>query len=697
MNFRNLKYLNYCQRWIIIVFFVCLTFQSNVQAISEDSFEESFGDAVFVSIATGRAQNIVNAPAVASVITAAEIKEMGAFSLEQVLQVIPGIHMSVSPGSYLPIYQFRGISSAFNPHVLLLVNGIPMTNVFVGNRGQVWSGMPVESIERIEVIRGPGSAVHGADAFAGVINVVTKGANNIAGTDFGLRTGSFGTKDGWVRHTGQLGAVNVFASLEFHKTDGQKEIITEDSQTQFDTLFTSNASLAPGPVNTRAEWLDARVEFSFKNWLIRAGFQGRRDIGTGAGVAQALDPVGKGDSERINLDLTYEKPNIGKNWDAKIRFSYLDVSTRTELVIFPPGALGGAFPNGILGNPDVNERHMRIQGDAFYTQFRDHTLRIGSGMHLADMYKIEESKNFNVNNSPKADLTDVSDTPEVFIPEKDRQVYYAYLQDEWAIATDLILTAGLRYDHYSDFGSTTNPRLALVWNLSYDVTAKLLYGRAFRPPSFAELFNQNNPIALGNANLDPETIDTYEWAVDFQPTSDFSTRLNIYYYKMKDIIQFLPDPAPATTRTAQNSVAQTGRGVEWEASWEINDKLKLSGNYVIQRTRDKSVGQSAGRTPEQQVYTKITWQATPDINSTVQLNWIADRKRVANDNRPPVDDYATLDFSLRYFFKNNWELSLIGKNISDEDVREPSPAPGSIPNDLPLAGRSAFIEIRYAY
>ena len=186
---------------------------SYADTATHDDFKETFGDADFISLATGRAQNIRKAPAVASVVTANEIKEMGALSLQEVLDTVPGIHVSVAPGNYLPTYLIRGITSTFNPHVLLLINGLPMTNVFLGNRGQAWGGMPVESIVRIEIIRGPGSSVHGADAFAGVINVVTKSANNISTSNYGLRSGSFATHSGWVQQTGHLGNIDMFSSI----------------------------------------------------------------------------------------------------------------------------------------------------------------------------------------------------------------------------------------------------------------------------------------------------------------------------------------------------------------------------------------------------------------------------------------------------------------------------------------------------
>ena len=148
--------------------------------LGQDEFEEDlldlYGDEVTISIATGTEQPISQAPAVASVITAREIAAIGAHDIDEVLATVPGLHVSRSTLGYNPIYTFRGIYTATNPQVLMLVNGISINNLFVGDRSQVWGGFPVESISRIEVIRGPGSALYGADAFSGVINIVTKNA-----------------------------------------------------------------------------------------------------------------------------------------------------------------------------------------------------------------------------------------------------------------------------------------------------------------------------------------------------------------------------------------------------------------------------------------------------------------------------------------------------------------------------------------
>jgi len=121
-------------------------------ADTEEDLLLSFGEEEFLSIATGQKQLISKAPAVASVITANDIEEMGANTLEEVLETVPGVHVSLSSAYNSPIYSFRGIYTDKNPQVLMLVNGMPITSMHFGDRtGR--RNFPVRSIARVEVIR----------------------------------------------------------------------------------------------------------------------------------------------------------------------------------------------------------------------------------------------------------------------------------------------------------------------------------------------------------------------------------------------------------------------------------------------------------------------------------------------------------------------------------------------------------------
>lgn len=678
---------------------------SAAQAVEEDDLAQAYGDKSFVTIATGARVPVARAPAVATVITAADIQAVGATDIDDVLQMVPGLTVAhLLPYDNKPIWIVRGIATQYNPQVLLLINGIPMTSIYLGNRGDVWGGMPVENIARVEVIRGPGSALYGADAFAGVINIVTKTATDIAGTQVGLRHGSFSTTDGWLQYGGRVGAFEVAAHLGIGRTEGHKRIVEVDGQTVNDAIFGTRASLAPGPVSLGRRSLDAQVDIARNEWRLRSSYKRRDDVGSGGGVAGALDRDGRSETERFTADLTWHDPKLAPGWDVTVQGSYFDMATRSQLVLLPPGTvLLGPFPEGMLGNPAKWERHARLTASAFYTGFAGHRVRVGIGHAREDIYRIEESKNFTLVHvpgignvpAPLGALVDVTATAPFLAPRR-RNSSFAYLQDEWTIARDWTLTAGLRRDHYSDFGDTTNPRFALVWDAAYNLTAKLLYGRAFRAPSYVELYAINNPVILGNPSVRPERIRTTEAALAWQPSGNLHLGLNVFRYAMTDILRPVPNADPTTGSTTQNSGSQEGRGLELEAQWDPSRDLRLAANYGKQRSTEGSSGRDAGIAPHHHLYLRGDWRWRAGWMANLQLNRIAGRVREPGDNRPPVADYTTVDMTLRSLGgTRQWEIALSVRNLFNADAREPSFAPGALPNDFPLPRRSFYLQASY--
>ena len=679
------------------------------QATEEEELSLSYGDKSFVSIATGSQQPIARAPSAATLITAQDIAAMGATDLDQVLESVPGMHVSMSSQGGNPIYSFRGIFTSYNPQVLMLVNGIPITNVFLGNRGQAWGGMPIENISRIEVIRGPGSALYGADAFAGVINVITKTAADIKGTEYGVRMGSFNTRDAWVQHGGNLGPLAAAFYLQVGKTDGQKGVIQEDLQSSLDRLFGTKASLAPGRISAARETIDARADLSYEKWRFRAGHQARK-LGVGAGVAENLDPWSRALTSRTYFDLTYRNANWAPNWDVSSVIGYSDIKEKSAdpaFTLFPAGAFGGAFPNGVIGNPGHFERHTHASASALYTGFERHRVRLGTGFRVEDLYKTFESKNFNIVTVPGAAPVfvplsapvDVTGDPAlIYMQPHKRHLTYLFAQDEWSLTKDWTLTAGVRHDRYSDFGATTNPRLALVWDAAYNVVVKAMHGRAFRPPNFTELYSINNPVTIGNAALRPEKIVTNELALIWHPASNLQTNVSLFQYRMRDIIQFVPNDDPSTGSTAQNTGSQKGHGMELETTWDITRTLRLVGSLSLQRSTDDATGQDAGLAPRKRIFGRADWRFAPLWRLGATVNHVADRKRQPGDVRPEIPDYTTVDLTLRREkFAGNWDVRGTVFNLFNKDAREPSFAPGNIPYDLPLPGRAFYIQLQHGF
>ena len=172
------------------------------QDMAQNELDDFYGEIDVVSIATGTKKRIDKAPAVTTLITADDIARMGASHLDEVLEMVPGLHISPSTISRLDsVYSIRGIQTGFNPQVLVLLNGTEFKNSFSGGLPYTFR-FPANVIERVEVIRGPGTAVYGADAFSGVINIVTKNLAETA-TNAGMRVGSFDSRDIWLQTGGE--------------------------------------------------------------------------------------------------------------------------------------------------------------------------------------------------------------------------------------------------------------------------------------------------------------------------------------------------------------------------------------------------------------------------------------------------------------------------------------------------------------
>ncbi len=305
-----------------------------------------------------------------------------------------------------------------------------------------------------------------------------------------MRAGSDNTQDAWFTLGGNIGEVKYATIVEYHNTDGSDKVIEQDRQTLNDSLHGTKVSNAPGAINIPVESFDIRSEINWADFTLRAGLQKRRR-GIGAGLGEALDPTSSQQSIRWNVDINYHK-QVNNNVQLDVQAAYFDTSQEVvrDYIIFPAG-YAGVFTDGLIGYPEVFERHKRINITSQYSGFNKHQIRLGIGYHDADLYKTKETKNFAIGPdgnaiAPGSPVVDVSDTPYIFLQERDRTNYYAFMQDVWSVANDWELTLGIRHDKYSDFGHTTNPRIALVWANTLNFSTKLLYGKAFRAPSFLD-------------------------------------------------------------------------------------------------------------------------------------------------------------------------------------------------------------------
>ena len=191
---------------------------------------------------------------------------------------------------------------------------------------------------------------------------------------------------------------------------------------------------------------------------------------------------------------------------------------------------------------------------------------------------------------------------------------------------------------------------------------------------------------LGNKNLNPETINTYEWALDYRLSSSMRTAVNVYYYQIDNLISAVPEQSG--TSIYRNNGNQKGYGSELEWNWLATDQWTVMGNYAWQHSTNEQTHQQVNSVPEHHIYAALQWQFMPNWQFQPQLNWIAGRNSVLNNQK--LSDYETIDFTLRgkrLFGHLNLAASL--RNAFDTKYYDQAlPFPGN----LPMPGRSFYLE-----
>lgn len=647
--------------------------------------------------ATRRATSLRKAPAIATIITADEIRNMGARNLLDVLKMVPGFGVSINEfGTFM--IEVRGIRTPLSEKILVMIDGHSLNrntngSALVYNLADM---LPVENIRQVEVVRGPGSALYGNSAFVATINIITRDAEEIDGLEVKGGGGSFDTYKGNLVGGKTFGdKLNVSGSLDYYRTNGPKLTVEADA------LSGTPFSMAPGTPDLSLEQADAFLKVVYGGLSFRGGYQTIQE-GLFIGLASALT-----DSDRPTFntywgELAYDlhlKEGLSSN--LKLHYDYYDQKGRDK--ILPNGfpSPTGTFTDGMIGEPLVKDRTIGGELQVDWDVFNGNHLITGASYEVMQQYDVRQFANFVPNPDPDATLPFISIGPvqEVANWNKDvtRQTWAAYLQDEWQLLERVNLTAGVRYDHYSDFGGTVNPRAGLVWSFLENADLKFLYGQAFRAPNFVELYNINNPVVVGNPNLKPERISTYEAGLAYRLNRFFAGEMNYFYSKIDDLIIYDTSTTPAHFVNAGKSDTQ---GVELGLNGAFDGELYWKLTYAWQDPRDALTDQRLPFVPSQRASGSINYALTQYLNLHSDLLWTGPRPRPQGDSRPEMPSYTTVDLAvtLKNFFET-LEIQTTVRNIFDERFRDPdtSGAQQKVPGDFPREGISAFVTAMYKF
>lgn len=642
-------------------------------------------------LATRTRMNVDFVPGVMNVLHGSDLEARGVQTVHDALGLVPGIELSRTNDGR-PKILVRGIGlSFFSGKVKFLLNNTP----FNGTLGatSVLLVLPIEQVDRIEVIRGPGSAIYGEYASVGVINIITRrdrAQAYIRTTDLDRQV---------------LGAA---ASHEFNdklKVDfsvSGVDVKGGDIEVDNDIMRGTAIGNAPGPINNKQQ--HRAYIFNAYSGQYHLSWQSVEEgLGDYFGFNNALASPG----QRIvttfktqNIELS--RPwNIGGNWDANSKIGFLSFAFESKPRELFPAGYNGSFPDGVLSAPNYHDRKFYLISEFMYDAIDRHELLFGvdiSFLHQGDTYIIRNFDPLTLNpNGNPPQLEKYTGAENWLHEDLKRRVIGIYAQDQYNYTDKIKLTAGVRFDQYDDIGSDLTPRLAAVYQLSDHKTFKLQFAQSFRPPTFLEMYSQNNPLLGGNDSLKSEHLNTLELGyVHNDGITVF--RGTLFRYILSDLIQ-----VEGASGQYENQGELNANGLEMEYLRQVDRHTKIDANFSYINSEDDELNNRIPGVANVLGNFAILYEPWPDYVFSWQFRHVSYRQREPGDPRPDLDAYSASDItaSLFDFAAKGLTVRLGARNIFNAKILYPSVLVNSPPvpaylNDYPQGGREIFIQLNYS-
>ncbi len=542
-----------------MIVFLLFALPAMAQEKSQDMTDLSLEDLMKVQVysASKHMQSASDAPSSVTVVTTDEIQKHGFRTLADILESVRGFYISYDRDySFVGVRGFGRLGDS-NNRILVLIDGHRINdNVF----GEPYLGseflVDVDLIDRVEIIRGPSSSLYGADAFFAVINVITRKAPQLKGVELSFAGASFGSYQGRASFGGQFHGLDMLLSGTFYNSYGPLLFYP-----QFNSPATNNGITRNTDFESSQHIL---ATVNFRGFTLQALYSGR-DKGVPTAYYGALfnDSRTQNFDYHYYFDLSYQH-SLGEKWDLTARTSYDHASLRA------PVAYSTGLPDGST----------TLDTYSFSGNWWDGEVKLSRT--LLEKHKITIGT--EITDNLRQDQGDYTALGNVFVAvPRSTMIWALYGQDEFAITPNLTLSAGLRYDHYSDFGGTTNPRLGLIYHATPATTFKLLYGTAFGAPEPFEITPDYGAFYDNNFQLKPETIRSLEGVVEQGLGAHLTLAGSVFRNWIDDLISIETNPADGRS-VYENSGPVNATGVEVELDGRFAGGLQGGASYSFTNT-----------------------------------------------------------------------------------------------------------------
>ncbi len=649
--------------------------QDSEDALSEeDIFSLSLEELMDVRIvsASNVEESLSRAPATIIIVSAADIEERGYTEMYDVLNDLPGFDLSRAFGDDNYYLYARGYRKETSDQMLLMIDGVSMNHLYSNNMN-LFAMYPLANIKQIEVVYGPASAVYGPNAFAGVINIITKKDDSSTAT---MHVGQNNTSAVDVNYNKTINDVNINFTGRFYDTDGYNlsdrtpaldSRLYDDTQLWgpfADTDFMGyqspiNAHFASGSVNYKG------VTVGFINFLYETGY------GAEWPGDKVLNARSWGFDEQTYF-ARYETQLNKQNPDRPIHSKTL---LRFRQSGHPANSL---FLERYSGGVDASYWQTTNQSVSFFQDFAyTHSENLSVNFGLKYDRRVLQGA-YNEIYGPFFPSDSLASYPFPSLPQREitqhnhfmMQDKGTYAQVKFSPLESLDLFAGVRYDHNSIFGDVFNPRLGAVYEPVNGLITKFFYGQAYLEPT-ARILYGGWQGSLSNVDLKPERIQTFEGTIGYAK-GILSNSLNVFYNQGYNVIA-----------GAENIGERRMIGAEYAGKVYVNNPVefihRLNGDIYIsyinsEENKDDGEGwKPTGNMAPLKVRAILTAYFTKNFSVSIQNRWIDEIETVESNPIDKIGSHFVSDAFITYrnFLFEGLSIGIKGYNIFNADYYHP--------------------------
>jgi iron complex outermembrane receptor protein len=566
---------------------------------------------VEVTSVSRRPEKLSTTASAIQIITGEDIRRSGASSIPEALRLAPNLQVAQVNATQWAV-SARGFNNTLANKLLVLIDGRTVyTPLYAGVFWEV-QNVPLDAVDRIEVVSGPGGTVWGANAVNGVINIITRGAKDTQGLLLEAGGGTELHGFGAVRYGGQ--SSSGLAYRLYAHGFGRGSTVRPDGTDARDTWGMGQGGL-------RLDWSSGTANaFTVQSDY----YDGRPDAdGSGRTVARGGNALGRwtrtvSEESDIQLQVYYDR-----SWRD------FGIGLTEDLTTY-----------------DIDGQHR--------FQFGRHQEVVWG---LAARVMVDDTK---------------SDTSLAFLPaDKTLQLYGGFVQDEIALSGDrLRFSVGSKFEHNSYTGFEVQPSVRLAWTPASRHTVWAAVSRAVRTPSRVDrdLFAFAAPSVplLAGGDIQSEKLIAYEVGWRAQPGPRMSVSVSTFYNDYDDLRTVEPGPPPTGLPfTLGNGLQGHAYGAELGAVYQVSDRWRLRGGYTFLKkelslkpgSADPNGGKAEGNDPEHQ----FLIQSSADLPGRLGLDAVFRFVDALPD--PKVPSYADLDLRLGWAATEHLELAVVGQNL----------------------------------